>query len=116
MKTFEQASIVLRLSEALRQRGSWTGETHIQKATYFLQELLQLPTGFEFVLYKHGPFSFDLRATLTFMEAEDLVCWQPRPYPYGPSLQLGPDHDYLRRHFGHFVRGFERQIDFVAEQ
>jgi hypothetical protein len=115
MKTFEQASIVLWLTEAMRQRGSWTGETHIQKATYFLQHLLQLPTDFEFVLYKHGPFSFDLRATLTFMEAEDLVHWQPRSYPYGPSLQPGPDSYFLRRHYGEFVRGYEPQIEFIAE-
>ena len=90
---------MLRLSEAMRQRGSWTGETHIQKAMYFLQHLLQLPTGFDFILYKHGPFSFDLRATLTFMEAEDLAQWQPQRFPYGPSLLPGRDHDYLRRHY-----------------
>lgn len=116
MKTFEQAGIVLRLSEALRQGGSWTGETHIQKAAYFLQHLLDVPTGFEFVLYKHGPFSFDLRATLTFMEAEDLVRWQPRSFPYGPSLQPGPDHDYLRRHCGGFVAAYEPRINFLAER
>jgi hypothetical protein len=116
MKTFEQAAIVLRLSEAMRKRGSWTGETHIQKAMYFLQHLLQVPTEFEFVLYKHGPFSFDLRATLTFMESEDLVRWRPRSYPYGPSLEAGADHDFLRRHYGTFILVYEPKIEFMADR
>ena len=43
MNPFEQASVVLSLAESLRKRGSWTGETHVQKAMYFLQELLKFP-------------------------------------------------------------------------
>lgn len=116
MKTFEKASIVSALANALRKRGSWAGETHIQKAMYFLQQMLEVPTDFEFVLYKHGPFSFDLRETLTLMEAEDLIRWQPHQYPYGPSMQPGPDHEYLDRHFGGFVEPYLPQIGFVADR
>jgi hypothetical protein len=115
MKPFEQAAIVFRLAEALKERGSWAGETHIQKSVYFLQELLSVPTGFEFVLYKHGPFSFDLRATLTFMEAEDLIAWQPRN-PYGPSLVRGCDASYLDKRFGNVPERYIGQINFVAER
>jgi hypothetical protein len=115
MKPFEQAAVVLRLAEALKTRGSWAGETHIQKAMYFLQELLEVPTGFEFILYKHGPFSFDLRAALTFMEAEDLIEWQPRK-PYGPTLVRGHDASYLDQKFGQFGDRYIEQIEFVAER
>jgi hypothetical protein len=114
METFEQATVVFRLAEALKARGSWAGETHIQKAVYFLQELLGVPTGFEFILYKHGPFSFDLRATLTFMEAEDLIAWQPRN-PYGPTLVRGTDASYLDQKFGYVANRYIERINFVAE-
>ncbi|MGC2661504.1 MAG: hypothetical protein WA324_26420 [Bryobacteraceae bacterium] len=115
METFKQATVVLRLAEALKARGSWAGETHVQKAVYFLQELLGVPTGFEFILYKHGPFSFDLRATLTFMEAEDLIAWQPRN-PYGPTLVKGADASYLDQKFGDIANRYQEQINFVAER
>jgi hypothetical protein len=115
MEPFEQAAVVFRLVEALKARGSWAGETHIQKAVYFLQELLGVPTGFEFILYKHGPFSFDLRATLTFMEAEDLIAWQPRN-PYGPSLVRGRDASYLDQRFGNVADRYIGYINFVAER
>ena len=36
-----------------------------QKAVYFLQEIFDVPTGIEYILYKHGPYSFDLTADLT---------------------------------------------------
>jgi hypothetical protein len=61
MERLQRASILLTLNEELRRAGSWAGETHMQKATYFLQELTRIPLEFDFVLYKHGPFSFDLR-------------------------------------------------------
>ena len=57
--------VITRLIETLRERGSWCGETHVQKAAFFLQELMEVPTRFHFILYKHGPFSFDLRDELT---------------------------------------------------
>lgn len=114
MKPFEQAVVVLRLAEALKARGSWGGETHVQKSVYFLQELLGVPTDFEFILFKHGPFSFDLRSALTMMEAEELIAWEPRR-PYGPTLVRGRDADYLDRHFGLVGERHSREIDFVAD-
>jgi hypothetical protein len=113
MKPFEQAVVVLHLAEALKARGSWGGETHVQKSVYFLQELMGVPTGFEFILYKHGPFSFDLRSTLTMMEADDLIAWEPRR-PYGPTLVRGRDADYLDRHWGLVGECYSQQIEFIA--
>jgi uncharacterized protein YwgA len=60
MDRLRRAAILTRLIEQLRNGGSWCGETHVQKATFFLQELLNVPLSLDFILYKHGPFSFDL--------------------------------------------------------
>ena len=61
MKLLKRNVMVLTLARKIRNRGSWCGETHLQKAVYLLQDLAGVETGLEFVLYKHGPFSFGLR-------------------------------------------------------
>ena len=88
MESFQRASILLTLNEELRRAGSWAGETHMQKAAFFLQELMHVSMGFDFILYKHGPFSFDLRDELTFMRAQAFLRLEPQ-YPYGPTLVEG---------------------------
>jgi hypothetical protein len=55
------------------------------KLAYFSLDVLGVPLGFEFILYKHGPFSFDLSDEITAMRADALLQYQPRQ-PYGPSL------------------------------
>ena len=51
MKKLQRDAVLLSLINEMKARGSWCGETHIQKATYFLQELLGVPMNFEFILY-----------------------------------------------------------------
>ncbi len=116
MERLERASVLLALLEALRSRGSWAGETHLQKSTYFLQELLGVPLGLRFILYKHGPFSFELRRDLGGMFADSFVVWEVQPYPYGASLKPGPLSDLLRRQFPGPARRFAGEIGFVAEK
>ena len=58
MNRLQKAAILTELADQLRREGSWCGHTHIQKATYFLQDSLGLPTGSAFILYKHVPYSF----------------------------------------------------------
>lgn len=91
------------------------GETHLQKATYFLEELLQVPLTFEFILYKHGPFSFELRDFLAYMEGEEFITWQSHP-PYGPSLRKGSMTPALEAQYGKAVQPYLTKIEFVAER
>lgn len=111
-----QRLALLALLEALDQRGSWSGETHLQKCAFFLQEGLHAPLGVEFVLYKHGPFSFDLRQALGEMQADMLIDVIPRPHPYGPSLAVSESgRAYLEKHREAAQRHMS-QITFVADQ
>ena len=87
---FRRAAILTELMDQLRANGSWCGETHVQKATYFLQEVLGVPTGFEYILYKHGPYSFDLTADLTALRADFLMEFNHRSPGYGPGLVPTP--------------------------
>jgi len=113
MKRLQRSAVILSLVEALLQKDSWCGETHIQKATYFLQELLRVPLGFDYILYKHGPFSFDLSDELMAMRADDMVQLKSRP-PYGPSIIPGPNSDRLKQLFPKTLQKYKEEVEFVA--
>jgi uncharacterized protein YwgA len=76
--------------ESLRSEGSWCGETHIQKALFLCQEIALVPSRFKFILYKHGPFSFELSDHLQGLILDDLVRVRTRP-PYGPTLEVSEE-------------------------
>ncbi len=111
----DRSAILLDLAAQLRANGSWTGETHIQKAAYFMQELLGVPSGFKFVLYRHGPFSFDLRDSLNKLETWGCIRTEEQPYPYGAKIVEGPTSGTLRTSSS--VAGeYAYPIEFIAEQ
>jgi len=116
MKRLQRVTILLSLIEKLHDKGSWCGETHIQKATYFLQELMEVPLGFEFILYKHGPFSFDLSDEIVAMRADSILTVQPRPYPYGPTVLPGEGSASVKHLFPVTLRAYADQVEFVARQ
>jgi len=114
MNRFKTDALLSELAVQLRVRGSWCGETHMQKATYFLQELKSVPLEFEFVLYKHGPFSFDLRDELTAMRADGFFDLSERG-PYGPSLVPTEWSRALRQDFPKTLARYESDIEFVCD-
>jgi uncharacterized protein YwgA len=114
LERLKRSAIVISLIEHLREKGSWCGETHIQKTTYFLQELLKVSMGFDFILYKHGPYSFDLSDELMAMRADMLVVLKSQQ-PYGPSIVPGPTSKQLKRLFPKTLRKYEDRVVFIAE-
>ena len=116
MERNKRAVVLLGLIEELRDNLSWCGETHIQKATYFLQEMMQVSLGFDFILYKHGPFSFDLADEITAMRADNLLKLQPQPYPYGPSILPGEASESLIKRFPKTLKKYSHHTALVAEK
>jgi uncharacterized protein YwgA len=114
MERLQKASIIVSFIEELDKKRSWCGETHIQKAMYFLQHLTNVPMEFQFILYKHGPFSFDLRDELTALRADGMLELNIRP-PYGPGLLPTQNGKRIRDHFLHTVQIYSRQMEFVAQ-
>jgi hypothetical protein len=80
-------AVMLDLIKKLRAKGSWCGETHIQKAAFILQQISKSKLGYKFVLYKHGPYSFDLRDELTAMKASEIIEFTFPQQGYGPSIK-----------------------------
>ena len=89
MNANDRRALICHLVASMREEDSWTGETQIQKSVMFLQRLLGVPLGYDFVLYLHGPFSFELRSELTLMRARLHLDVESRAH-YGASFTLGP--------------------------
>lgn len=115
MERTQRLVVLSQLASAMRARESWCGETHLQKAVYLLQELLDVEMGYEYVLYKHGPYCFDLRDDLNAMIADGLLEMEPRP-PYRPSLVPTQTAEALVERFPKTVERHRRPVDFVADR
>lgn len=85
---FRKHALILEVIRALNNQKSWTGKTHLQKALFLLS--LNHPEGvdFRFVLYKHGPYSFDVEAELAKMQLYGAVEIVPDDR-YGVNLKPG---------------------------
>jgi hypothetical protein len=115
MKEGQNRAILITLIQSLRSRGSWCGETHIQKAAFFLKKLTGVPIDFDFILYKHGPFSFEMRDEINVMHAFDLIDLESQ-YPYGPRLVDTERGKALCGRFPKTTGKYKKQIDFIADK
>lgn len=106
---------MIRMVDELRSKGSWCGETHVQKAVYLLQELFRVPSGFRFVLYKHGPFSFPLRDELTALRAQGLLRLEPQNPPYGPRLMLTDIAPRFEARYAEEIAPYRGAVQWIAE-
>jgi hypothetical protein len=111
-----QEAIIVGLARRLHDRGSWAGETHLQKATYLLHELWRVPFDFEFILYKHGPFSFELRDELGSMRADRLLTREPQLPPYGPRILVTERGAELEERFARTMDRYGGALDWVADR
>ena len=115
LNRLQRSSLIIGLINRLKKKGSWCGETHIQKSIYFLQALTEVPMEFDFIIYKHGPFSFDLRDELTAMRADGLIENIARPAPYGPSLSPTESGNQIHGFFPKTTQKYDMQLYFTAE-
>jgi hypothetical protein len=116
MNQLAQEAVLVGLARRLQDRGSWSGETHLQKAAYLLHELGGVPFDFDFILYKHGPFSFELRDELGSMRADRLLEREIQPPPYGPRILVTDRGRELEGRFARTMTRYGASLDWVAER
>jgi hypothetical protein len=115
MDRLRRAAVLTRLIDELRRKGSWCGETHVQKATLLLQDLMLVPLGFDFIIYKHGPFSFDLRDELTSLRADELVKLEPQ-WGYGPRITTTDRSRYIQGLYSKTLEKYDESISLVTQK
>lgn len=115
--TLQKLTVLYQLIESLRAKDNWCGETHVQKAGFFLEQLSDNVLGYEYVLYKHGPFSFGVSEDLASMKSLrfiDEVIAHPN---YGPRLKNNPEAGkMLKESFGGRCRQLAGALDFVVSK
>jgi hypothetical protein len=107
MTKTETWSVMTRLIASLRNNGSWAGETHVQKAAYILKHLTGVPLDFEFILYKHGPFSFGLRDELAVARDSGAITVEPQ-LGYGAKLKASRIYSMPS------APDYQAEIDFIG--
>jgi uncharacterized protein YwgA len=116
MNSLAQEAIIVGLARRLQEHGSWCGETHIQKSAYLASELLRIPFGFDFILYKHGPFSFELREEIDDMRVDGLLERVSQGPRYGPRLLVSDRGHAFEGRFERTMQRYEKALDWIAEQ
>jgi hypothetical protein len=112
MTDVQRSAVIATLVKEFRAKKAFCGETHVQKSVYFMQELLGVPLGFEFLLYIYGPFSFELQSHLAAMRADDMIT--VRPLDYGATFEPGEQLPYLEQHLPKTIGRYRNAIDFAV--
>jgi len=110
---FGKHALILAVVEGLRQRGSWTGKTHVQKALFLLQASGALEVPFAFVLYKHGPYSFDAEAELEQMKSYAALDSRAVEGGYGAVLGPGSNAALIQR-LNPLPAAVREAVDFIC--
>ncbi len=116
MDRLKRAVLLTCLMEKMRENGSWCGETHLQKSVFCFQHLFDVPMGYEFVLYKYGPYSFELKDDITGFLADSIFEVESMPAPYGPKLNYTKSAKNLQNSFKRTLNKYREKLDFVAKQ
>lgn len=115
MRRREKIAVVLRQIEKMWDAGSWCGETHVQKNIFFLQELLNVPLRYEFVIYKYGPFSFEFSYLIADIHSGGLIELVPQR-GYRPKIRVTDRGHEFFLSFGQGICIYEKEMDFIARE
>jgi hypothetical protein len=110
---FSKHALILAVVEGLQQQGSWTGKTHVQKALFLLGASGVLEVPFPFVLYKHGPYSFDAEEELEQMKSYAALDCQAVE-GYGVVLSPGSNAPLVKR-LCPLPTAVQEAVDFVCQ-
>jgi hypothetical protein len=116
MNRLAQEAVIVGLTRRLKEQGSWSGETHIQKAAYLLHALTGVRFDFDFIFYKHGPFSFELRDELSAMRADRLIDRETQSPRYGPRIFVTDRGIEIEQRFQRTMARYGEQLDWITSR
>ena len=110
-----RCALMVDLVKGLREKGSWCGETHLQKAIFILQDISNSNFGYKFVIYKHGPYSFELNSELTGMRAASILEFQFPREGYGPSISPTSFGEWVHKVNNENIEAYFPIVNFLAD-
>lgn len=114
MNAETRRALIVDISARLADKGSWCGATHLQKAIFLLSALTPVKPDLFYLLYHHGPYSFDLTDELDYMTAYQLLESKESP-PYGPRLLPTRHGQVLVRQAGAELAAAQAAMQFVVD-
>ena len=114
MGEIERKALLNQLIRVLRDANSWTGRTHIQKYAFLVQKLIRHRTGYDFVLYQRGPYSFELDADIRALRSKGYLEIGPMPAPYGPRYSTTSSGDQFAGELGPVSPSLESSLQSLA--
>jgi len=115
MNKLKRYAVVLLVIEELRRKGSCCGETHIQKTVYFLERLFEGVLDYQFILYKYGPFSFNLRDDLGIMESMGVIKVVSQP-SHSPKIIPSKLAKKVKELFPKTLTCVKEKVEFITDK
>ena len=115
MNRLHKAVLITELLDRMRANGSWATAIHLQKGLYFLQEMRRVPLGYDFVVYRYGPFSFELKDELEQLRGEGILERFFHSPQYLSGLASTGFSKELRNELPKFLARHDDPLTFVAE-
>lgn len=84
---WDQYGLIAYLTEKLKGVSPQFGKTVLQKLVYIMQEVYELPTDYDYILYNYGPYCSELNDDLSYAALLDGVNidWSGIGYKISPS-------------------------------
>ena len=108
-------SLLLKTMNSMWEKSSWCGETHIQKNMFFLQELMEVPFEWSFIIYKYGPYSFDLSYLIGEIHSYGLIELVPQ-WGFRPKIRVTEYGKEFYEDISELCCTYGKQIEFVADE
>ena len=113
---FERHAIILSIVEQLNRLGGSSGKTHVQKSLFLVQAVHRDLIPFQYVLYKHGPYSFEVEDELEEMKSYAAIASRP-VLDYGVAFAPDAMAEFVRKKApltGILPRRLETVCQFVS--
>jgi len=110
---WERYVVVIKIVEALENKGRWCGKTVLQKLVYFLQEIAQIPIKYRFLLYYYGPYSRELNNDLYYLEFLNAI--KITYLGEGYRISLGEDKDFILEKGRDFLKAHQSQFRKIVD-
>jgi hypothetical protein len=114
MNDMKEAAIVVSLIDSLKEKGTVCSEPQVQKAVFFLRDLVSVPLETSFSIYLNGPYSFGLHRLLNGLRSEDFVSLHSRDS--AASWEPGERYPLLRKRFEKMIGEYRPQLNFVTDK